>query len=98
MTKYLQFLQNQLELIAGYKAQTEFPLLAVRYMNTVVELLILQFSFNKIWNSLLCSTRTHMNFSFHFLPGVFLRERDVDSLLEPSPDGGIQHPGDVGGA
>ena len=43
MTKYLQFLQNQLELIAGYKAQTELPLLAVRYMNTVVELLILQF-------------------------------------------------------
>ena len=68
-------------------------------MNTVVELLILQFSFNKIWNSLLCSTGKHTNLTFfNFLPGVFLRERDVDSLLEPSPDGGIQHPGDVGGA
>ncbi len=29
-------------------------------------------------------------------PGIFLRERDVDSLLESSPDGGVQHPGDVG--
>ena len=30
--------------------------------------------------------------------GVLLRQRDVDSLLESSPDGGVQDPGDVGGA
>jgi hypothetical protein len=40
--------------------------------------------------------RIELNHARQKKPGIFLRERDVDSLLESSPDGGVQDPRDVG--
>jgi len=32
----------------------------------------------------------------HVGSGGGFRQRDVDTLLKPTPDGRVQHPGDVG--